>query len=72
MSDKHLKKKSKAEGAKMIDLQYFETGCKENYILRKTTLKFIILIIGIFGKKFILKHYAKKYSRNTFDCSTRF
>ncbi len=44
----------------MVELQYFETGCKENYILRKTTVKFIILIFRIFGEKFILKHYMHR------------
>ncbi len=44
----------------MVELQYFETGCKENWILRKMTVKFIILIFGIFGKKFILKHYMHR------------
>ncbi len=32
---------------------YFETGCKENCILRKTTVKFIILIFGIFEKNLL-------------------
>ncbi len=56
----NIKKKSKWKGAKMVELQYFETGCKENCILRKTTGKFIILIFEIFGIKFILKHYTHR------------
>ncbi len=56
MSDEHyLKKQSDPKGAKMVELQYFESGSKENCILRKSAIKFIILIFGIFGEKFILK-----------------
>ncbi len=54
----------------MVELHYFETGCKENCILRKTTEKFIILILRIFGKKFILKHYVQKYSQMKSSRST--
>ncbi len=46
----NILKKSKPKGAKMVELQYIESGCKENCILRKTTVKFIILIFVIFGK----------------------
>ncbi len=46
----NILKKSKPNGAKMAELQYFETGCKENCILRKTAFKFIIQIFGIFSK----------------------
>ncbi len=52
--------KSKLKGTKMAELQYFETGCEENCILRKSTLKFIILIFGIFKRKCILKHYMRR------------
>ncbi len=39
----NIQKKSKPTGAKMVELQYFETGCKEKCILRKTTVRFILL-----------------------------
>ncbi len=38
---------------------YFEIGCKKN-ILRKTILKFMNQICGIFGKKLILKHFMNR------------
>ncbi len=41
----------------MVELQYFETDCKEIYILRKTTVKFIILIFGIFEN---FQHYMHR------------
>ncbi len=31
----NLKKKSRPKSAKMVELEYFEIGCKKNCILRK-------------------------------------
>ncbi len=62
----------------MAELRCFETCCKENCILRKTTLKFIIQIFMIFRKKMYFETlYAQKYSEkersgSTSDRSTRF
>ncbi len=58
--DKHLKKKSRRKRAKMGELGYFEIGSKKYCILRKTILKFMDLIFGIFEKKFILKHFMHR------------
>ncbi len=57
LSDEHLKKKNKPKGAKMVELQYFEISCKENCILRKTTVKFIF-----WEKIYFETLYAQKYS----------
>ncbi len=43
--DEYERKKSRLRGAKMVELDYFKTGCKENLILRKTSLNFINLIL---------------------------
>ncbi len=45
----------------MVELQYFETGCNENYILKKMTLKFIIQSFGIFRKKI---YFETLYAQN--------
>ncbi len=55
-----LKKKSAAKSAKMAKLGYFEIGCKNCILKKKTVLKFMNLIFGIFGKKLILKHFMHR------------
>ncbi len=49
--------KKRPKSAKMVELGYFEIGCKKKCILRKTILKFMNLIFKIFRKKLILKHF---------------
>ncbi len=59
MTNNLKKKKSRPKSAKMADLGYFKIGCKKNCILRKTIL-FMNLILGIFRKKLILKHFMQR------------
>ncbi len=54
------KKKGRSKSAKMANLEYFEIDCKKNCILGKMILKFMNLILGIFEKKLILKHFMHR------------
>ncbi len=51
----NILKKSRPKSAKMAEL-----GTVKNSILIKTILKFMNRILGIFGKKLILKHFMHR------------